>query len=84
MPGPTGAFTLDGKWLELPESSVFRNNAGQRQSSSPQEDLVRTIQEESERLNRFINNLLDMTRLESGALKPRTAQYRKALAAQLF
>jgi two-component system sensor histidine kinase KdpD len=35
------------------------------------EELVGTIQEESERLNRFIANLLDMTRLESGALVPR-------------
>ena len=32
-----------------------------------------TIIEESDRLNRFIGNLLDMTRLESGALKPRTS-----------
>lgn len=34
--------------------------------------LLRTIQEEGERLNRFIGNLLDMTRLESGSLKPNT------------
>jgi two-component system sensor histidine kinase KdpD len=33
-----------------------------------QDELIGTIQEESERLNRFINNLLDMTRLESGAI----------------
>jgi signal transduction histidine kinase len=32
-----------------------------------QTSLLRTIQEEAERLNRFIGNLLDMTRLESGA-----------------
>jgi two-component system sensor histidine kinase KdpD len=32
--------------------------------------LLGTILEESERLNRFIGNLLDMTRLESGALRP--------------
>ncbi len=31
--------------------------------------MLRTIQEEAERLNRFIGNLLDMTRLESGPLK---------------
>jgi two-component system sensor histidine kinase KdpD len=31
-------------------------------------DLIATIIEESERLNRFIANLLDMTRLESGAV----------------
>ena len=35
-------------------------------------DLIRTIQEESERLNRFIGNLLDMTRIEFGSMKPRT------------
>ncbi len=33
-------------------------------------DLARTIQEEAERLNRFIGNLLDMTRLEAGPLHP--------------
>jgi two-component system sensor histidine kinase KdpD len=31
-------------------------------------DLAATIREEAERLNRFVANLLDMTRLESGAL----------------
>ena len=34
-------------------------------------ELVATIQEEAERLNRFIANLLDMTRLESGAVAPK-------------
>jgi len=34
-------------------------------------ELVATIREEGERLNRFIANLLDMTRLESGAVTPR-------------
>jgi two-component system sensor histidine kinase KdpD len=33
-------------------------------------DLLATIIEESERLNRFIANLLDMTRLEAGAIVP--------------
>jgi two-component system, OmpR family, sensor histidine kinase KdpD len=37
-------------------------------SEEEQDELIGTIQDESERLNRFINNLLDMTRLESGAL----------------
>jgi two-component system sensor histidine kinase KdpD len=32
-------------------------------------DLLLTIQEEAERLNRFVGNLLDMMRLESGELK---------------
>lgn len=35
-----------------------------------QDELLSTIQEEAERLNHFIANLLDMTRLESGALTP--------------
>jgi two-component system sensor histidine kinase KdpD len=34
--------------------------------------LVETIREEGERLDRYIQNLLDMTRLGHGALKPRT------------
>jgi two-component system, OmpR family, sensor histidine kinase KdpD len=34
--------------------------------------LMRAIQEEAERLKRFIGNLLDMTRLDSGALAPQT------------
>ncbi|HEY1736181.1 MAG TPA: ATP-binding protein, partial [Methylovirgula sp.] len=33
-------------------------------------ELVSTIQDEAERLNRFIGNLLDMTRLEAGAIEP--------------
>lgn len=35
------------------------------------EDLLHTAQTEAERLNRFIGNILDMTRLEAGALAPR-------------
>jgi len=38
-------------------------------------DLLATVIDESERLNRFIANLLDMTRLESGAIKPNTARH---------
>ena len=33
-------------------------------------EMARTIAEEAERLNRFIGNLLDMTRLEAGRLVP--------------
>jgi len=36
-------------------------------------DLLGTIIDESERLNRFIANLLDMTKLESGAVTPNIA-----------
>jgi two-component system, OmpR family, sensor histidine kinase KdpD len=38
-------------------------------------DLLATVIDESERLNRFIANLLDMTKLESGAIKPNTAPH---------
>ena len=33
--------------------------------------MLSTVQDEAERLNRFVGNLLDMTRLESGALELR-------------
>ena len=33
------------------------------------QELLLTIQEEAERLNRFVGNLLDMMRLESGAIE---------------
>jgi two-component system sensor histidine kinase KdpD len=38
-------------------------------------ELLATVIDESERLNRFIANLLDMTKLESGAIAPNTALY---------
>jgi two-component system sensor histidine kinase KdpD len=42
-------------------------------SKESKEDLLATVQDEAERLNRFIANLLDMTRLESGAIAPNIA-----------
>src|ERR1700731_3892666 len=45
---------------------------GQQLDATVQASLFRTIQEEAERLNRFIGNLLDMTRLESGPLTPQS------------
>jgi two-component system sensor histidine kinase KdpD len=44
-------------------------------SDAEKADLLATVIDESERLNRFIANLLDMTRLESGAIAPNTAPY---------
>ncbi len=41
-------------------------------SETAQDELIGTIQEEAERLNRFIANLLDMTRLEAGAVEPKS------------
>ncbi len=46
------------------------------QSALPEQDrveLLTTVTDESERLNRFIVNLLDMTRIESGAMEPNVA-----------
>ncbi|HEY0331336.1 MAG TPA: DUF4118 domain-containing protein, partial [Rhodopseudomonas sp.] len=42
-------------------------------SDAERADLLGSIVEESERLNRFIANLLDMTRLEAGAVVPNAA-----------
>jgi two-component system sensor histidine kinase KdpD len=36
------------------------------------EDMIAEIQEATERLNRLVGNVLEATRLESGALRPRT------------
>jgi len=49
---------------------------GKTYDDATRETLMATIQAEAERLNRFIGNLLDMTRLEAGAieLKPETEE----------
>jgi two-component system sensor histidine kinase KdpD len=44
-------------------------------SGQDKTELLGTLIEESERLNRFIANLLDMTRLEAGALTPNLAPH---------
>ena len=41
--------------------------------ASDRSDLLATIIDEAERLNRFIANLLDMTKIESGAMEPNTS-----------
>jgi two-component system sensor histidine kinase KdpD len=46
---------------------------GEKLSDVEKADLLATIIDESERLNRFIANLLDMTKLESGAIVPNAA-----------
>lgn len=60
--------------LRTPLSSIIGAatsflNFGTTYDEAARRDLLLTIQEEAERLNRFVGNLLDMTRLESGALK---------------
>ena len=41
----------------------------EKYSDAERAELLSTLQEEAERLNRFVSNLLDMTRLESGAIE---------------
>jgi two-component system, OmpR family, sensor histidine kinase KdpD len=58
----------------LGAASTMRDLAGAL-SDSEKRDLLATVIDESERLNRFIANLLDMTKLESGAIVPNTARH---------
>lgn len=37
-----------------------------------QDDLLESVRDEAERLNRYVGNLLDMTKLEGGGVAPRT------------
>ncbi len=62
--------------LRTPLSSILGSitslrRSGTRFEAAAEEELKATIEDEAERLNRFVGNLLDMTRLESGALKVR-------------
>ena len=41
----------------------------EKYGAAEREELLVTLQDEAERLNRFVSNLLDMTRLESGAIE---------------
>ncbi|WP_407148138.1 DUF4118 domain-containing protein [Bradyrhizobium sp. ORS 86] len=56
----------------LGAASTLRDLGGNLTDAQKQ-DLLATVIDESERLNRFIANLLDMTKLESGAIVPNTS-----------
>jgi two-component system sensor histidine kinase KdpD len=58
----------------LGSASTLRDLAG-KLTEAEKADLLATIVDESERLNRFIANLLDMTKLESGAIVPNMAAH---------
>jgi two-component system sensor histidine kinase KdpD len=58
----------------LGSASTLRDLGGALDDAQKR-DLLATVIDESERLNRFIANLLDMTRLESGAIVPNTARH---------
>ncbi|NLS70713.1 sensor histidine kinase KdpD [Bradyrhizobium brasilense] len=66
--------------LKTPLASVLGSasalrDLGANLSDAQKHDLLATVIDESERLNRFIANLLDMTKLESGAIVPNTARH---------
>ena len=66
--------------LKTPLASVLGSastlrDLGNGLSDAEKRDLLATVIDESERLNRFIANLLDMTKLESGAIVPNTARH---------
>jgi len=56
----------------LGAASTLRDLSGGL-SETQKRDLLATVIDESERLNRFIANLLDMTKLEAGAIVPNAA-----------
>ena len=58
----------------LGAASTLKGFAGELDGQGKVE-LLATIIEELERLNRFIANLLDMTRLESGSIEPNAAPH---------
>jgi two-component system, OmpR family, sensor histidine kinase KdpD len=49
-------------------SATSLRQLGERMPKSDRADLLSTIEEEASRLSSFVSNLLDMTRLEAGAL----------------
>jgi two-component system sensor histidine kinase KdpD len=56
-------------------SASMMRDLESRLTDAEKRDLLATVIDESERLNRFIANLLDMTKLESGAIVPNTARH---------
>jgi two-component system sensor histidine kinase KdpD len=66
--------------LKTPLASVIGaagtlRDLSEKLSDAQRQDLLTTILDESERLNRFIANLLDMTKLETGAVVPNFSFY---------
>jgi two-component system sensor histidine kinase KdpD len=56
-------------------SATSLQEFGDKFDAKTRHDLTATIQEEAERLNAFVTNLLNMTRLESGALDADSAAF---------
>ncbi len=60
------AGTLRGAWSALPEATRL--------------DLLASIEEDTQRMARFLGNIMDMTRLESGQVAPKHERVELALA----
>jgi two-component system, OmpR family, sensor histidine kinase KdpD len=76
----TALLTSISHDLKTPLASVLGSASTLRDyspklSDAEKADLLATIIDEAERLNRFIANLLDMTKLESGAIVPNAAPH---------
>ncbi|RYE59891.1 MAG: two-component sensor histidine kinase, partial [Oxalobacteraceae bacterium] len=56
-------------------SATTMRGLSRQLSDDEKSELLTTVIDESERLNRFIANLLDMTRLEAGAIAPNAGFY---------
>ncbi len=64
--------------LRTPLASIIGSAGSLRQadvswSPAEREDFARTIEQEAERLNRIVGNLLDLSRIQGGTLRPARA-----------
>ena len=70
--------------LRTPLASIIGSAGSLRQSdvtwsAAEREDFARTIEQEAERLNRIVGNLLDLSRIQGGTLRPARAWHDPAL-----
>ena len=60
--------TCARRWRRSPARPARCSTAARASTPRTRRELLESVREEAERLNRLVQNLLDMTRLESGAL----------------